>query len=59
MTTKTGIITDLRMLKHKCKKNHPESPERLSKILEMVEGEKYFDHHKVDYIPSYERLAND
>lgn len=37
MATKTGIITDLRMLNHKCKKNHPESPQRLTKILEMIE----------------------
>jgi hypothetical protein len=34
---KTGIITDLRMLKHKSKLKHPECPGRLKAILKYLE----------------------
>lgn len=58
-TVKTGILTDLRMLNHKSKKNHPESPQRLSTILALLEDKKLLAHERIEYLPTYERFAND
>jgi acetoin utilization deacetylase AcuC-like enzyme len=57
MTSKTGIINDLRMLNHKSKRKHPENPARVKAIMKMLEDKHYLSHPRVDYIDNYDRLA--
>ena len=50
---KTGIISDARMLDHKSKKKHPESPARLKTILEMLDNTSYLTHQRIEYVSTY------
>jgi acetoin utilization deacetylase AcuC-like enzyme len=56
---KIGIISDLRMLDHRAKPRHPESPARVKAILKMLQTQKLLDHPRVDYISKYDRAATD
>lgn len=56
---KTGIISDLRMLDHRSKPRHPESPARVKAILKMLQEKGLLAHPRVDYVSKYDRTATD
>ena len=54
---KTGVIYDPRMLDHKARRKHPETPQRIKVIIKILEEKQVLTHFKIDYIPSVHRLA--
>jgi histone deacetylase 6 len=57
--SKTGILSDLRMLKHRSKPRHPEAPARVKAILNMLEEKEILSHPRVHYLSQYDRMASD
>lgn len=53
--TTTGIVNDERMLLHKSKKRHPESPRRVIEIMKTLKGSGYMEDPRVDFVDHYDR----
>jgi len=43
----TGIVNDERMLLHKSKKSHPESPKRVIEIMRVLRNSGYLEDPRV------------
>ena len=44
---KTGIVYDPRMLDHKARRKHPETPHRIKVIMDVLEENKILSHLKI------------
>ena len=59
MIGKTGLIYDPRMTEHKCKRKHPERPQRVKFIMKMLEEKFYTSHPRVEFISTINRVVTD
>ena len=53
---KTGIIWDPRTLLHKCRRRHPERPQRIKGIIKKFKEMGYCDQHpRIQYLDHISR----
>jgi acetoin utilization deacetylase AcuC-like enzyme len=53
----TGIVYDEKMLLHKSKRRHPESPKRLIEIIKTLTQSALLEDPRVDFVDHYDRKA--